>query len=851
MKTRYILSTLLVFVSSAVYSNITKTFNISDAISIQEEKLQDVTFSRISLKGSVKTGEVGAPEIPVLSYQFYVPFGEVPTDVSIEMKDVNVLTLEHYLYPNQEPESTANATTSSSSLTVSDTTFATDPSKMMEYEIKTKGDGINVVNVHVNPITYDASTLTLSYAQSFSINIKTKKASSTTKLKIRERDINTFVSYLRRTVANKEDMEPNLKDLIRENISSQSTLRSGSGEWEVPFYEYVVITSEELAPAFEPLVTWKRRKGLNAGIVTMEDILKDDMAKDGDVLSDLNDNAGKLKAYLQASYEHDGQYVLLGGGEDVVPIRYGFGNDSLKATNFKYTKTWAGFLDDNIPTDLYYSFVDVDWNKDRDEFLFNIYGQENKYSQDFYIGEQFLYVGRLLCTNHKEISNWITKQLIYEQNPGLGDLSYLSNSLITTADHLLDEDVTVKKSLPQYLKKRIDTIKDEHKKECIMPVSPTGNDMVRMMNEVKYGFISNHNHGAPTTIALNTYGYNGLCVNYKKDKNEGIIITCPYKDEPYHELDKRLSKFCFTSGSNVDYSEPGNPLYVIEEDKNSADDLNAEMYKYPFILYSNACSTMPYDEYNGYKAKKQPNLGEALTTRNKTGCVAYLGNTRSGWVGISVEVEEKFLQQIDKELEYNEYIRIADYELSSKIAYIEECNWHLARWVALVHNLLGCPETNMWMFEPQMFLSPKIERNEGSVKITLLDDEIQNMTEVHITSADDNAISYRVSKTIDSEAKSVTFEDVPENFYVVITQPRHLPYIYSSVIDGCVIQDEIFTEERSFICDKIRAGEKVTNEKAYGKVIVKEGSKLHLESLEKTELKGGFQVEKGGSLEVR
>jgi hypothetical protein len=38
------------------------------------------------------------------------------------------------------------------------------------------------------------------------------------------------------------------------------------------FYEYVIITSSELAPYFDTFVTWKKRKGLDIGVVTTSDI---------------------------------------------------------------------------------------------------------------------------------------------------------------------------------------------------------------------------------------------------------------------------------------------------------------------------------------------------------------------------------------------------------------------------------------------------------------------------------------------------------------------------------------------------------------------------------------------------
>ncbi len=61
----------------------------------------------------------------------------------------------------------------------------------------------------------------------------------------------------------------------------------------LPFYEYVIITDSTLVSGFTDFVNWKKRKGIDIGIVTTNDIYN---SYNADSISNpaLDDNAGKL-----------------------------------------------------------------------------------------------------------------------------------------------------------------------------------------------------------------------------------------------------------------------------------------------------------------------------------------------------------------------------------------------------------------------------------------------------------------------------------------------------------------------------------------------------------------------------
>ena len=130
---------------------------------------------------------------------------------------------------------------------------------------------------------------------------------------------------LKKIVDNSDDIPSyQVRHSTGESLGKQSTVQSGP----LPTYEYVVITSESLKPFFRSFVSWKKRKGIDIGIVTVEDIYSNYST---DYASGITDSAGAIRQYLTDSW-HDGTvWVLLGGDGTVIPVRYGA---AYKNTNY-------------------------------------------------------------------------------------------------------------------------------------------------------------------------------------------------------------------------------------------------------------------------------------------------------------------------------------------------------------------------------------------------------------------------------------------------------------------------------------------------------------------------------------
>ncbi|MEA3432047.1 MAG: C25 family cysteine peptidase [candidate division WOR-3 bacterium] len=162
---------------------------------------------------------------------------------------------------------------------------------------------------------------------------------------------------------------------------------------EQPGYEYLVITSEHLAPCFQPLAEWKTKKGVPARIKTVEEIYNN---------YDGRDNQERIRQFIKSQHQDSGVvWVLLGGDVDAVPSRTAFA--------FQCGADFHPDDEDSLQCDLYYSDLDGNWDFDGD----GVFG-EIEDSVDM-IADVF--VGRAPVNTPQDVQNFVTKLLTYEKSP--------------------------------------------------------------------------------------------------------------------------------------------------------------------------------------------------------------------------------------------------------------------------------------------------------------------------------------------------------------------------------------------------------------------------------------------------
>ena len=526
-------------------------------------------YSLPSYYDMVNEGDCGYPALPKKDVSIPIPYSAENISLSAERRNITSHHIPHRLSPAQMDIPTLLGNYERAFIPCDSVIYNSSlpfPSSCARIvSIPCIGKDKRSVRVELSPITYYPTSDLIEFAE----------------------DIDITVSY---------------------TISSNSQIRNTNCSYTannigIPFYEYCIITRDSLKNSFERLVAWRRQNGLNAGVVCIEDILNNTYIV-GDTVSNINDNAGKLRQYLQYAYDSGTtKYVLLGGNAQILPIRYGTGaNDcwKLKESN-----------DFKIPSDFYFCELNSNWNTDNDKY----YGEPSDHLN--YGGQ--LYVGRILCTNSTEIENYTNKLLRYELCPGNGDTSYLTRVFFQQADDMQDRREA--QSVASALGGNFTTIKiveEAPGSSDSITVSPYGKDVIDSMR-VNYGYVNLYGHGQPYAIAVKT--------NTRYYSSSGW----DYFSDPCYILS--------TDEAEVYVQD------IIHEDGNNLTCLDNR--DFPMFAYSISCTITPFDLY--LSTSEIPNMGQSFTLGKDYGGPVLVGNTRYGWTLSSYLYHKKFNNYIINE----------------------------------------------------------------------------------------------------------------------------------------------------------------------------------------------------------
>jgi len=150
--------------------------------------------------------------------------------------------------------------------------------------------------------------------------------------------------------------------------------------------DYLIVTSDALASAFQALASQKAQQGYTTQILTVEDIQS--AATPGRDLAEQIRNAIE-DVHAQGSL----RFVVLGGDTDVIPVRY--------AENAFYPQ------DGPIPTDLYYAALDGNWDADGDDLFAEVGVDATDLEPD-------VAVGRIPVSSAAQATSYASKVAQYE-----------------------------------------------------------------------------------------------------------------------------------------------------------------------------------------------------------------------------------------------------------------------------------------------------------------------------------------------------------------------------------------------------------------------------------------------------
>ena len=768
---RWLVAALLISALPAVAEvRDTLEFDISGSTS-ESITVDGETFKLYTLPDCDLLDQTGAPMLPVKYIRLSVPYNATDITVTGAGPYTQSMTGDR-IYPAPVPIPTDGSVTEAPDMVLDSAIYMTDaywPACTAELV----GNGFymgenHIVTVAVYPMVYNPVTSQMRSHSQVRLTVSYTLGDTPGNMLVR------YDPQLRQEerrqamalVANPGQIEAHavpasaVQHMIQQNPDTSS--------WPVPGYEYMVITTRELAPAFKRLIALKQQKGYRAGVVCVEDIVNDPLVQSGDIGYRLNienthitDDAGKIRQYLKQNFHYGTKYVLLAG--DSVPFRLG------------YHAQVSGIFTD-VPTDWYYADKDTNWNLDEDE----LYGEVNLYGSGvrFDLNPDF-YVGRISPSNNEQVKNYTDKLYRYELNPGNGATAYLQNALIT-------EGFLINKS-----EQIFESYKSVYRNSTLMVQAsldmryPLGKDIVDTLNNKHYSYLSLGGHGNPRGIF--TCGRS----SHSYDIFSGLMAIQEYKKNA-------------SSGS-------------LDELRNKY---------HPGVMYSYACETVPFDflpqYYQNYN--KIINMGQSFTLGKDYGGVAFIGNTRIGKLSVSPEQEKSFVTEIAK----------GNYKIGKAIAHSNPYNGNI--YCAMVRNLIGDPEFELWTDIPHTFHSVSIVRNPHSISIDGLSSD--SIVTIAVTDG-------QTQRMVAANSTSVQINNVNPNSAVTIYRHNYLPFIPT-----LILQNERIERSQYVIANDVYAGNSVDLNRPSGDLTIAHGSRYEIDAKGTVTLASGFKVETGAYFSV-
>jgi hypothetical protein len=348
---------------------------------IKTIELNENSYYVIEIRNLTLNQDPGKPQLPVKNVNILLPPHTKVKDIMIQTNEQTIF-LDHKIMPCGKP------------MTIGDTPSDNDikylnnlythlelyPKKQVEQIGMQKWKGFNILILRISPVQYNPNQDRIIYTKNIRLSIITE---------YEEQDHSHYrnIHEDKQTIINKIENPSILQSY--EQIISDPIKNALEDE-----FKYIIITSDNLKPHFQPLIDYKNQY-ITAKSISLSYI--------NSSFSGL-DLQEKIRDCIQFYYQHHNtEFVLLGGDVDVVPYRGLWG----EAIDHEGT-----LLHDNaIPSDLYYACLDGTWDLDNDgiygESLLNSTGEE----ADFFAE---VYVGRAPVNTNDEVEIFIHKVINYE-----------------------------------------------------------------------------------------------------------------------------------------------------------------------------------------------------------------------------------------------------------------------------------------------------------------------------------------------------------------------------------------------------------------------------------------------------
>ncbi|MBI9035547.1 MAG: T9SS type A sorting domain-containing protein [Bacteroidales bacterium] len=339
-------------------------------------------YSVLHFEGTNNISAIGHPTIPYQHCQILLPYGHRADSIEYIAEDVHEFEESIRLYPYQ-PAINSSSEKRSELLYDHSVYQSSDAYPQKKHGIISTNhiNGYSVANIAFTPVSYIPKTGNLSFSQSVSIRVFTSPDPQKVEYLKNYNGSKTTQSKIAAIVDNPEQIEEYPEESRNEND-----------------YEILIICPSLFQDSFTDYRNNYFKRGYKSEIITVEYI---ESSMTGIDLQE------KIRNYIIQEYQnYKIDYVLLAGDVEYIPYRGLYCKVESQIT----------VIDNDIPSDLYYSALDGNWNYNNN----NLWGE---------IGEEDLYpevaLGRFPCSNTDELHNMITKSLRYQNTPIVNEIKHV------------------------------------------------------------------------------------------------------------------------------------------------------------------------------------------------------------------------------------------------------------------------------------------------------------------------------------------------------------------------------------------------------------------------------------------
>jgi len=373
MKTKFTITTLLLFSTLIVFADvIEKKYQFSDPKITQSGNYQLIRF-----EGTMLTGLTGEPTLPWYAVSLILPPGHAAQDIQIIPAKEVTLPGVYQISPMQNVQPVSNG--SSGTFVKNEAVYQQNES----YPHKPVGElstqylnGFSLAMATFTPVKYNPATGKVTYFQEITVRITTTP------------DMKSAGA-----LANTNASPANLVNLKRIAQNPEMATEYPSKAKTAGDYGMLIITPAQFESAFTALINFYKPRGIEAKVATTEYIYAN--------MTGL-DNPEKIRNYIIQEYQNHGiEHVTLAGDIEHVPYR-GF---------YCWVQSSSLYEDSNIPSDLYFSALDGNWNTDGDA-LWGEIGEDDLLPE--------IAVARLTFSTLAELNILINKTIGYQGQPVTG-----------------------------------------------------------------------------------------------------------------------------------------------------------------------------------------------------------------------------------------------------------------------------------------------------------------------------------------------------------------------------------------------------------------------------------------------